>query len=96
LIPTLLFEENRGFKIAWYCAPGNAFGCDGIFGIFGVGAGGKILFYQLGWRQHAPGSEFMHRILRSSSYSVVEDALSLFNASTGAKYEFKAVQKYAH
>ncbi len=93
LIPTLLFDENRGFKIAWYCASGNIFGCDEIFGIFGVGAGGKILFYPTGWQQHAPGSDFMQRILSSSSYSFTGDKLLLFNESTGARYEFKAVQR---
>jgi heat shock protein HslJ len=93
LIPTLLFDESRGFKLAWYCASGNTFGCDEIFGIFGVGAGGKILFYPTGWQQHAPGSEFMQRILSASSYSFAEETLLLFNESTGAMFEFKAVRK---
>lgn len=93
LIPLLSLDGNRGFRIAWYCVPDNTFGCDEIFGIFGIGAGGKIIFYKTGWRNHAQGLDFMERILNSSSYSVEADTLTLVNESNGTSFEFSAISR---
>jgi hypothetical protein len=98
LIPSLSFNENRGFKIAWYCVPNNIFGCDEIFGVFGIGAGNKIFFYKSGWQNHAPGLDFAERILNSSSYSVEADtlkaaSLTLVNKSSRTSYKFSAISR---
>lgn len=93
LTPVLSFDDNRGFKIAWYCVPDNKFGCDEIFGIFGIGPGSKILFYKTGWHNHAQGLDFMNRILNSSYYSVNTDTLILFNENSSTRFEFEAINK---
>lgn len=92
LLPILSFNEERRFKIAWYCTPENIFGCDEIFGIFGIGANSKIFFYRTGWQNHAQGLDFMERILSASSYRIEtnnghNETLTLFHKN-GIKYEF--------
>ena len=95
--PTLLFDRNRGFRLAWSRADINSLGYDEVFGIFGTGAGNRILFYKTGWRRYAQRYDLMERILNSSSYSVNPDTLKapvliLLNESYGSRFEFKTIK----
>lgn len=101
LIPVLSFDAKRQFNIIWYCVEDNPFGCDKIGGIFGIGAGGKILFYERESAHHGEesGANFMQRILNSTSYEVAPNSrkgavLTLFNHDNGTSFEFVAIRKF--
>lgn len=95
LIPTLSFDQDRGFRISWYCVPENLLECNEISGIFGIGTDG-IQFYVSGWKGQNLGNDFMERILNASSYKVETDpskpdALTLYNSSSKTDYQFSKV-----
>lgn len=97
-IPTLIFDDDRTFKLTWYGSDNDSlFESNQLSGIFGLGEDGTVLFYQMEGSYTGPGSiaeNFMQRILESSSYVIEKHEpkgakLILFNENNGARFEFE-------
>ena len=96
LLPTLIFDENRGLDISWYCSDNNILGCNRRGGLYGIGDGNTILFYsKLNSSYSRPDDlenledlDLVERILKSSSYSVEGNLLTLSNESASTLFEF--------
>ena len=88
---TLTFDQNRVFNstVKWYSADENVLLYNETYGVYGIGSNNTILFYHKGGG--GKGSQplfFARKILSSSSYSVEDNSLILFNEGDNTAFEF--------
>ena len=89
----LFFDETRAFEAKYYCNDCDAIGYGTIGGIYGIGDSNTILFYETNYG--GSGVEwynYLKRILSSSSYSIEDSLLILFNESDNTVFEFSLMQ----
>ena len=87
----LVFDKTRVFEAKYDCDNVNNFGCGIIGGIYGIGTGHTILFYETnssgsGTKWH----DYLKKLLSSSSYGIIDSILILSNESDSTTFEFTA------
>lgn len=93
ILVTLVFDETRTFRAEYDCDDSDNSGCGTIGGIYGIGNGNTILFYETnGGGSGVEWYNYLKRILSSSLYSIENNLLILFNESDSTTFEFAVIR----
>ena len=94
LLPRFEFDQNRKFRVEWYCSKNNIFGCNERFGFYGLGDNNRFLFWAYGGSYSHPHSLdnfedqlFVEEIFKANFYSISNNVLKLQNNNSGIFYE---------
>jgi heat shock protein HslJ len=97
LLPTLSISKGRKFQLNWYFAPQNPiFPSNSIQGVFGIGNGQSICFYQTGGAYASPQDPpvgardvfFVNRISNATRFTYSNTMFVLYSPSGGVYYGF--------